>query len=92
MVLSQLVGIYSFVLLVVNLPAEDFAAGVDDYCVTFDFSSDPLGQAQHEIFIHEEADAIRYVIPGLSLVAAISVIDDWEELVLDHPHCLFDYY
>jgi len=58
--------------------AEDFAAGVDDYRMAFDFPSYPLSQTKHEIFIHEESDSIGDVVLGFSLVSAVSIIDHWK--------------
>lgn len=77
---------------VVDLATEDLATRIDHDQVAFDFSSDPLSQAEHEISIHEEPDSVGDVVLRLSLISAIPIVDDWEELVLDHRHCLFDYY
>ena len=83
-VLGQFEGVHAFRLSVADVPEEDPAAGVDDDGVALDLSGDPLGEAEHEVFVDEEAEPVRQLVLGLALVPSVPEINHGE-----HPYSTY---
>lgn len=86
MIFSQFVSAELFWFAIADGAAEDSSTGKDDYSSTFNFATDPLCEAEHEIAIDEDADSVRQLIGGLALVSSVAKIDDWKHYV--YNYCL----
>jgi hypothetical protein len=77
-ILRQFVQAQSLQLPVVYSSREYPPRWEDDYGVAAELASHPLSQAEEEVFIDKEAHAVRQLIAGLALEAAIPEINHWE--------------
>jgi len=75
-VVSQLVAADLLWFFKGDLAGEDQPIGEEDEGWAFDLASHPLGHAEEEVFIDEDAYSVGQVVFGVALVPAIPEIND----------------